>query len=193
MSIEIEAKLKVESLVEIAMRVSELGGEFQQKVLQRDCYFDDSAESLLSQDRCLRLRRQSTQGHEKAFLTYKGPKEKTRLKKRQEINVVVEDADSTEKLAEALGYEKALSFEKKREIWKLDDCQVCLDELPLLGSYVEIEGPDEEKITRLQEKLGLSDLPHIPESYAILTREELERKGVNRKEILFGGGKSVLE
>jgi len=98
MGIEIEAKLKVESLVEIAMRVSELGGKFQQKVLQRDCYFDDAAGSLLSQDRCLRLRRQSTNSHEKAFLTYKGPKEKTRLKKRQEINVIMEDADSAEKL-----------------------------------------------------------------------------------------------
>lgn len=193
MSIEIEAKLKVESLVEIAMRVSGLGGEFQQKVLQKDCYFDDSAESLLSRDRCLRIRRQSTQGHEKAFLTYKGPKEKTRLKKRREINVVVEDADSAEKLAEALGYKKALSFEKKREVWQLDNCQVCLDELPLLGSFVEIEGPDEKKITRLQEKLGLSDVPHIPRSYATLMREELERKGISRKEILFDGGKSALE
>jgi adenylate cyclase class 2 len=193
MNVEIEAKLKVESLVEIAMRVSGLGGEFQQKVLQKDCYFDDSAESLLNRDKCLRVRRQSTNSHEKAFLTYKGPKEKTRLKKRQEINVAVEDADSAEKLAEILGYEKALSFEKKREIWQLDNCQICLDELPLLGSFVEIEGPDEEKITRLQKKLGLGDVSHIPKSYATLMREELERKGISRREIFFNGEGSALE
>ncbi len=186
MGIEIEAKLKVESLVEVAARVSELGGKCRQKILQKDCYLDDAAESMMSKDRCLRLRRQSTGSIKETVLTYKGPKEKTRLKKRQEINLVVEDADSAEKLAAALGYEKALSFEKKREIWQLDDCQVCLDELPLLGRFVEIEGPDEEKITRLQEKLGLGDVLHIPKSYATLMREELDRKGIGRREILFG-------
>jgi len=92
-----------------------------------------------------------------------------------------------------LGYEKALIFEKKREIWQLDNCRVCLDELPLLGSFVEIEGADEERITRLQEKLGLGDVLHIPRSYATLMREELERKGISRREIFFGGEKSALE
>jgi adenylate cyclase class 2 len=186
MSIEIEAKLKVESLVEVAAKVSELGGKFQKKVLQKDYYFDYAAGSLISSDRCFRLRRQSTSNHEEVILTYKGPKEKTRLKKRQEINVVLEDADSAEKLAAALGYEKALSFEKKREIWQFDECQVCLDELPLLGMFVEIEGPDEEKIARLQERLGLGKVPHIPKSYATLMREELERKGVTQREVFFG-------
>jgi adenylate cyclase class 2 len=174
MSVEIEAKLKVESLAEVAAVISGLGGKLKYKVLQKDCYFDDVAESLMNSDRCLRLRRQSTNNLEEVVLTYKGPKEKTKLKKRQEINVVVEDADSAEKLATALGYKKALSFEKKREIWQLDECQICLDELPLLGSFVEIEGPDEEKITRLQEKLGLGDVPHIPRSYAMLMREKTQ-------------------
>ncbi len=192
MDVEIEAKLKVESLAEVAAGISKLGGKLHQKVLQRDYYFDDAAESLMSSDRCLRLRCQSTGSHEKVVLTYKGPKEKTRLKKRQEINVVVEDADSAEKLAVALGYEKALSFEKKREIWLLDDCQVCLDELPLLGRFVEIEGPDEEKIARLQEKLGLGDIPHIPKSYATLMREKLEHEGTGKREIYFNSEKESI-
>ena len=189
MNIEIEAKLKVRAFAEIRARISELGGKLQQKVLQRDCYFDDSVGSLISADCCLRLRRQTAGNHEEAVLAYKGPKEKTRLKKRQEINVVVEDADSAEKLAAALGYEKALSFEKKREIWGLDDCQVCLDELPMLGTYVEIEGPDEDKITRLQEKLGLGNLSHISKSYAMLMRERLERQDVGQREIFFSSEK----
>jgi adenylate cyclase class 2 len=185
MNIEIEAKLKVESLAEVAERIRESGGRLHQKILQRDFYFDHTAETLLKSDRCLRLRRQSTDNGKDVILTYKGPKEKTRLKKREEINLVVKDADSAEKLIETLGYEKALSFEKKREVWLLNECQVCLDELPLLGSFVEIEGPDEEKITRLQERLGLGNLSHIPKSYASLMRKQLKKQGIRKREIFF--------
>ena len=186
MNIEIEAKLKVESLAEVAERIRESGGKLHQKILQRDCYFDQTAEALLKSDRCLRLRRQSTDNGEEVILTYKGPKEKTRLKKREEINLIVGNFDSAEKIIETLGYEKALSFEKKREIWQVDDCEVCLDELPLLGTFVEIEGPDEEKIIRLQEKLGLGNLSHIPKSYASLMRKQLKEQGINKREIFFG-------
>jgi adenylate cyclase class 2 len=188
MDIEIEAKLKVESLAEVEARISKLGGKLQQKVLQRDYYFDHSAEALLKSDRCLRLRRQSTGDNEEVILTYKGPKEKTRLKKRQEINLVVKDTNSAEKMVEALGYERRLSLEKKREIWQLDGCLICLDELPLLGKFVEIEGPDENKITQLQEKIGLGNLSHIPKSYASLMRKQLKDQGINKREIFFGSG-----
>jgi adenylate cyclase class IV len=53
-----------------------------------------------------------------------------------------------------------------------------LDQLPLLGDFVEIEGPDEEKIATAQEKLGLSDLSHIAEGYASLVAK---KQIVNRK------------
>ena len=72
----------------------------------------------------------------------------------------------------ALEYEKVLVFEKKRRIWRLGDCKIALDELPLLGSFVEIEGPDDKKIADVQKNLGLADLPHITESYASLVAKK---------------------
>jgi hypothetical protein len=48
-----------------------------------------------------------------------------------------------------------------------------LDELPLLGNFVEIEGPDDEKISRLQSQLALTHLLHIPKGYASLLSESL--------------------
>ena len=147
MCTEIEAKLKVESLEKIKHRLTKLGAEFLQEQLQTDYHFDDANRTLQKTDRCLRIRRQLSNRTEQFFLTYKGPKEKSRLKKRQEIEIKIEDADSTEKLLSALGYEKVLTIEKKRWLWQLDECEVALDELPLLGEFVEIEGPDEEKIT----------------------------------------------
>ncbi len=178
MCIEIEAKLKVESHKEITEKLAELGAEFLTEQLQTDSYFDDANKTLTETDRCLRLRRQSVDDEEKVFLTYKGAKEKDEFKKRQEIEIEVGDADSAEKLLSALAYEKVLVFEKKRRIWQLGECKVALDELPLLGNFVEIEGPDDERIADVQMELGLADLPHITESYASLVAK---KQIVNRK------------
>jgi len=172
MCTEIEAKLKVESLREIEHKLAELGAEFLAEQLQTDYHFDDANTTLTKTDRCLRLRKQIVGKGESFFLTYKGAKEKSNLKRRQEIEFEIKDADSVCKLLSALGYEQSLVVEKKRRLWKLGDCEVALDRLPLLGDFVEIEGPDEEKIATAQEKLGLSDLSHIAESYASLVTKK---------------------
>lgn len=185
MATEIEAKLKVDSLQEIKCRLTELSAEFLQEQLQRDYHFDDAKMTLYKTDRCLRLRRQLVNNSERFFLTYKGAKEKSRYKKRQEIEIEITDSDSVQKLLSALGYEKALVIEKRRITWRLDDCVVALDQLPLLGEFVEIEGPDEERIAKVQRNLGLSDLPHIKKSYAALIRTKLSELGREQKEVLL--------
>ena len=170
---EIEAKLKVDSLQQIVEKLVELGAEFLAEQLQTDCYFDDAESTLKNSDKALRLRRQVTDNTENVLLTYKGPKVKDNFKKRQEIEIEIKDANSAEKLLLSLGYEKALVFEKKRRIWQVGDCVIALDELPLLGDFVEIEGPDDKRITDVQKSLGLTNLPHIRESYASLIEQKL--------------------
>jgi adenylate cyclase class 2 len=171
MCTEIEAKLKVDSLQTVAEKLDQLGAEFLQEQLQKDLYFDDANAALIETDRCLRLRQQFADGQEKLLLTYKGAKEKDDFKKRKELEIEVKDLDSIGELLSALGYEQALVVEKKRRIWRLGSCRVCLDELPLLGSFVEIEGPDSRTIADVQRSLGLADSTHIPESYAKLISE----------------------
>ena len=173
MCIEIEAKLKVESHKEVIEKLTELGAEFFQEQSQTDYYFDDADRTLTKTDRCLRLRRLQTDQTEKIFLGYKGAKERNRFKRRQEIELAIEDADSAQKLFSELGYKQVLVIEKKRRIWQLGRCEVALDELPLLGSFVEIEGPEEERIADVQKKLGLAHLPHIPDTYASLMAKKL--------------------
>ena len=172
MCTEIEAKLKVDSLPEIERKLPELGAEFLAEQLQTDYHFDDANTTLTKTDRCLRLRKQMVGKNESLFLTYKGAKERSNLKKRQEIEIEINDADSARKLLSALGYEQALIVEKRRRLWQLSDCEVALDRLVLLGDFVEIEGPDEEKIATVQKSLGLTDLPHIAESYASLVAKK---------------------
>jgi len=175
MCVEIEAKLKVESHERVAKKLAELGAEFLAEQMQTDYYFDDANRTLTAGDKCLRVRRLMTGRTEKILLTYKGPKEEHELKKRQQVEVEVQDRPSVQKLLSALGYEEVLVFEKKRRLWRLGDCEVALDELPLLGSFVEIEGPDAASIGEVQKRLGLEHLPHIPESYASLVADKLRR------------------
>ncbi len=180
MCTEIEAKLKVESLLEIERRLDELGAEFLAEQQQTDYHFDDASTTLTKTDRCLRLRRQIVGDNERFFLTYKGAAEESDFKKRQEIEIEIKDADSAQKLLSALGYEKLSVIEKKRQVWQLGHCLVALDELPLLGHFVEIEGPDDEKIADVQKSLRLSDLPHVPESYATMMEKKLHQGKLQR-------------
>jgi adenylate cyclase class 2 len=191
MAIEIEAKLKlarrscgglarrsggVGSHRQVSERLKKVGAEFVSEQIQKDFYFDDENETLTGADKCLRLRRQQTGNDEKIFLTYKGAREKARYKRRQEVDIEVNDADVVEKLLCGIGFNKALAVEKKRSVWRLGGCEIGLDSVALLGDFVEIEGPSEEKIADVQKKLGLSDLPHIAESYAALVREKVGRQ-----------------
>ena len=170
---EIEAKLKVESLADIESRLEQLGAEFIAEQFQSDIHFDDSNSTLTNADQCLRLRCQVVGGVTGYFLTYKGAKEKSNYKKRQEIEIEVSDADAMQKLLSALGYEQKLCVEKKRRLWRLGECEVALDRLQELGDFIEIEGPGDKQIAHVQENLGLAELPHIPKSYASMIMEKI--------------------
>jgi adenylate cyclase class 2 len=175
MCIEIETKLKVGSLSEVEHKLGDLGARFLCEQLQTDYFFDDVNATLTKTDQCLRLRKQMVEKSENYFLTYKGAKEKSNLKRRQEIESEINDADSVYKLLLALGYEQVLIVEKIRRLWLFCNCEVALDQLPLLGDFVEIEGSNEEIISNVQKSLGLTDLPHISKSYASLLKEQLQQ------------------
>ena len=176
---EIEAKLKVDSLDEVETRLKDLGAEFIEERFQSDCHYDDVEATLTNSDRCLRLRRQTAGQYTRYFLTFKGAKEQSNFKKRQEIEIEIADAESTEKLLMALGYDKTLSVEKKRRLWRFHGCDIALDNLQLLGDFVEIEGPDDEVITEVQKNLSLGSLSHIPKSYASMIVDKL-RHHINK-------------
>jgi adenylate cyclase class 2 len=183
MHVEIEAKLKVDSLREIEARLTQRGASLVREVVQTDWYFDTEDRELTRADECLRLRIEKTGSRERLVLAYKGPKQPDDYKKRQEAEVQVNDAEAVELLFGGLGYHKALAFNKRRRLWSLGGCEVALDELPLLGAFVEIEGPDSETIGRVQVMLDLSNVPHTADSYACLIERELSRRGQGQREV----------
>ena len=169
---EIETKLKVDSLSQIEAKLTGLKAVFVEEQIQKDYYFDDSQGSLTENDKCLRLRSCISDGNEKVYFTFKGPKEVSQVKRRQEIETEIGNIDVAEKLLEAIGYSKSMVVEKKRQVWSFGGCEVALDEVLNLGSFVEIEGEDEVKIIEVQEKLGLGQSEHIIKSYACLLAEK---------------------
>lgn len=183
MHVEIEAKLKVDSLHEVEVRLAACGASFASEVIQTDWYFDTADRELTRADQCLRLRIEKTASRQRLVLTHKGPKQEDDYKKRHEAELEVNDAAAAEALFGGLGYRVALAFNKRRRLWNVQGCEVALDELPLLGPFVEIEGPDSGTIGRVQATLGLSDVPHVTDSYACLIERELARRQQKQREV----------
>ena len=168
MNVEIEAKLKVESLEVIRQRLSELSAEFISDRIEQDWYFDDENVAFRTSDKALRLRCLTVGEVQKVILTYKGPKMADEYKKRVEIELEVSCFETAEKILSQLGYNKAIVVKKCRQLWKFRSCEVALDDVEGLGFYVEIEGPRSEIIHEVQKKLGLAEKDHICDSYADL-------------------------
>src|SRR3972149_6592288 len=164
MALEIEIKLKVDSFEPTIEKLKALGAEFEGDFVQTDAYYDDTQDSLVSSDRCLRIRKHKNHLGEAIELTYKGARENHRFKTRREIGIKVEKAEELAELFAHLGYRERLSIEKKRGLWDFADCKIALDELPMLGKFIEIEGPDDKQIEKVQKQLGLGKLSHIQKS-----------------------------
>lgn len=185
MNHEIEAKIKVPGLAPVADRLKTLGAEFVHELRQIDTYFMDTHKRLHKNDCGLRIRRQTIGGTTTAVVTFKGARSNSRYKSRPEYETAVADPDTMQTIFQSLGYAKRITFEKKRGVWRLDDCLICLDELPRLGCFIEVEGPAEDAIFAVLEKLQLQDQPHISHGYASMMERELKTEDPHQTEIFL--------
>ena len=187
--IEIEAKVKVDSLEPIAAALKDAGAELHGECMHADAFFDEPNGKLKKVGSALRLRREVYHDGEKVVLTFKGPKEKAKFKvrKEQEVEIYPGDIDSAFELIGSLGFEKIFEYEKKRQLWELGECFVCLDTAPLIGMFVEIEGPGDEQIQKVMSKLGLGELEHINTGYPKLLKNKLRELGEDKEKVTFDG------
>ena len=133
----------------------------------------------------MRIRRQIGPDGEKVIVTYKGPREDNPFKSRQEVETTVGEFEFMSKILLALGLKTNIVIEKKRDVWLYGGCEVCLDVLPLLGTFVEVEGESADKISSVLEALSLSELTHIDDGYASLISDKLDELGIDDKEVIF--------
>jgi len=186
MGLEIEAKLKIDSPGEVRRVLDCLDGELVGTVIQTDHYFDDEAGTLKASDRALRIRLESGEdGKAATIVTFKGAKKGGSFKVRRELESRVESCESLSAIFSALGFSERFVIQKSRQLWRFEDCHVCIDRLPLLGWFVEIEGESEEKVASVQQQLALGGLSHIRESYLCLLEERMKEAGLSKTEILL--------
>lgn len=186
MPLEIEAKIKVDSCGPLRGRLRELGAQQQYRTLEVNQIFDTPDQQLFSRGCGLRIRTCHGEGRvPPATLTFKGPQQTGPLKSREESETVVADPRAMQSILQALGYSPVITFEKSREEWELGPVKVQLDEVPRLGCYVEIEGPDAPRIEDAQRELGLSGRPIIRESYIALLIDHARRNRLPWDRIAF--------
>lgn len=166
--LEVEIKAKVTGFSEILEKLKNLNAEFEKTEIQEDIYFAHPARDFSKTDEAFRVR----QINDKFFLTYKGPKVDAETKTREEIEISVEK--NIIMILKKLGFSKWKSVKKTRKTYKLNDFIICLDDVPGLGKFIEIETNDYEnkdKIFELLEELGIDKSKSITKSYAELVGE----------------------
>ena len=189
MSLEIEAKFRVASHEPVRRKLGERGAAALGRVLETNHLLDRAGGELRAAGSALRVRTAEPLqgGAGEATLTFKGPIQPGSVKQRQEIEVRVSDAEVTLALLEALGFAEVMVFRKRRESYRLDLCRIELDELPRLGRFVEIEGPDQRSIEDARRRLDLGDVEHLHSTYVDLLAAHCQRYGGDQRWIDFGG------
>ncbi|MBN2041696.1 MAG: class IV adenylate cyclase [Spirochaetes bacterium] len=156
--LEIEIKAYCDDTVTIVEKILSLGGNPQAELHERDIYFMHPLRDFSVTDEAFRIRIQN----DKNLVTYKGPKLGERTKTRIEYETEFNDFDSMFNIIKSLGFQIAEETVKKRTVFKINDIEVCVDFVPDVGNFIELEkkGTDrkeaEKELFELAGKLGLT-------------------------------------
>ena len=172
MGMETEVKLAVGDIGAVRRTLRRLGARRIRAGAESNVLFDTPDGRLNRAKSALRLRDAGA-----GFLTFKGCPLPGAYKRREEIEIGVSDVRRTAQLLRRIGLKPSFSYRKRREEWALGVCHVCLDTVPGLGRFVEVEGPSGRSIERALGRLGLEAADRIPHTYVdLLTRRRAGRR-----------------
>jgi adenylate cyclase class 2 len=171
--IEVEVKARLDLAI-ARETLDRLGGEFVETEEHHDIYYNAPHRDFAQTDEALRLRR--VNGH--SVMTYKGKKLDSLTKSREELQTPVE-WDETRLILERLGFTETAVVNKVRDVYKVGDITVCLDQVDSLGEFVEFELFSENSIEESRDRLfslmgnfGLGPEDSIRQSYLELVKGE---------------------
>lgn len=145
MQTEIEVKFTQINLDDMRTKLKSLGAElvYPERLMRRINFTGPEG-----QRSWIRVRDEG----DKVTMSYKQTLERS-LHGTKEINLVVDNFENAKLFLATLGYKQKAYQETKRELWKLNDCDVTLDSWPWIPSFVEIEGTSEEEVKKVVEGL----------------------------------------
>jgi len=183
LTFEIEIKLRLPgNLGKIRRALRDLGFRVSKSRLHEyNVLLDTSNRTLRSHGKLIRVRRVGTHN----VLTYKGPSEQGRYKKRHEIEVMLPDAFKVEQIFNEIGYHPIFRYEKFRTEYAKEPSKgvVLVDETPI-GNYLEIEGSP-GWIDRTARLLGFSAADYITRSYGYLYLAYCRERRIPPGDMLF--------
>lgn len=165
---EIEIKFLVKDSKSVTEKLRKLGFRIAfGRHREKNYLFDDPSGSLQKQGKLLRVR----QTPSAQTITYKGPiSAGSKLKHREEIEGRIDDPEPFLRIFREIGFSVTTEYSKYRTVFEKEGFTVSLDETEA-GNYLEVEGPSDEEITKLAEKLGYSEADFIRQTYAELIGE----------------------
>ena len=170
--IEIEKKYRLTTVQrdDVLRRLKDSGAEDRGEEFEENTIYGGG--SLQRETSVLRLRRVG----DRALLTYKErfPGESA-VKHQREDETTVDDPTAMAAILEALAFEPALVYEKRRHTWSFRGTEVVIDQLPF-GLFMEIEG-EEEAINAAEQALGIDGLPAEHATYPQLAEQHGRRSG----------------
>ena len=186
MADEIEAKARCADLDAVRRKLTGFGARQLRAGLERNVCFDTPDGSLRKSDSLLRLRQYGGE----VLLTFKGPRKKrgAPVKNRVEVELEVSDFDKMSSLLENLGFPRVWAYEKKREEWTLGAVKVCLDTVPVLGEYVEVEAATEGEVLSVIDRLGVPRGDITPLTHVELFGEAVGSRGRQLPDMTFKEG-----
>lgn len=171
---EHELKFRIRDAAAMRETLRAAGASFESKAFEINSIFDTRDRALRNRGCGLRVRRARVVGADAEIvtLTYKGPVEASPVKSRQEIETRLADAVGMCTILDKIGLIEFVTYEKRRETWRLDDCEIVLDELPQLGWWLEIEGPSPAAVETMRSRLGLTGTPPSRTTYVEMAAEQ---------------------
>ena len=76
-----------------------------------------------------------------------------KIENQKEIQLNIDSFENAVEFLKTIGCEKKAYQESKRELWKLNNVEITIDEWPFLLPFVEIEGKSEEEVKGVANKL----------------------------------------
>jgi adenylate cyclase class 2 len=114
-----------------------------------------------------------------------------KIENQKETQLEVDNFDNAVNFLSNIGCTKKAYQESKRELWKLDDVEITIDQWPFLEPFVEIEGKSEKEVIDIANLLGFdytkAKFCSVDTLYA--QKDSLTEDQVNNHtpEILFDG------